>query len=239
MNPFIALVAALAGYLLGSISFARVIVRLVAPGQELTGIEMDIPGVPEHIHVDAISGTAVATTLGGKWGGATALLDILKAVIPTLVFRLLYPDQTYHLVAATMALVGHNWPVYHQFKGGRGLSPMLGGFLVVDWLGTLATNLIALVLGLALKSVLLAYLGGTWIMIPWLWIRTRGDPAYVVYAFAVNVIMALAMIPDIRGIVDRKRRGIVGSFATSMDATPMGRGIKKMGKWFGMMNDEL
>ena len=87
MNPLIALFAAVTGYLLGSISFARVIVRLVAPGQELTGIEMEIADAKEPVHVEAYSGTAVAQMLGDKWGGMTALLDILKAAVPTLVSR--------------------------------------------------------------------------------------------------------------------------------------------------------
>lgn len=238
MNPLIALISVLVGYLLGSISFARVIVKLVAPDQELTGIEMEIAGAKEQIHVEAFSGTAVASTIGDRWGGTTALLDILKAVVPTLAFRLLYPGQPYHLLAATTALVGHNWPIYHRFKGGRGLSPMLGGFLVVDWLGTLVTNLISLVLGMALKSIPLAYLGGTWLMIPWLWIRTRGDPAHVIYAIGVNLIMAVAMIPEVRDMIDRKRRGVEVDFSGGMDATPMGRGIKKMAGWFGLMKDE-
>jgi glycerol-3-phosphate acyltransferase PlsY len=238
VNLGIAVLAAVIGYLLGSISFARLVVKLVAPDQELTGIEMEIVDAKEPVHVEAFSGTAVASMLGDKWGGITALFDILKAAVPTLVFRLLYPDQPYHLLAATLAVVGHNWPIYYRFKGGRGLSPMLGGFLVVDWLGTLATNLIALVLGLALKSILLAYMGGTWLMIAWLWVRTRGDAAYIVYAIAVNVMMSLAMIPDIRDMIDRRRRGVAGSFEGGMDATPMGRGIKKMANWFGMMKDE-
>jgi hypothetical protein len=115
---------------------------------------------------------------------------------------------------------------------------MLGGFLVVDWLGTLVTSLIALVLGMAVKSILLAYMGGTWLMIPWLWIRMRGDPAYVIYAVVVNVVVALGMIPDIRTMVDRRRRGVSGSFAGAMDVTPMGRGIKKMANRLGLMKDE-
>jgi glycerol-3-phosphate acyltransferase PlsY len=238
MDLFIALLAALAGYLLGSISFARVIVRLVAPDQEITGIKMNLQGTQETVELAAIAGTTVAAMLGDKWGGITALLDILKAVIPTLVFRLLYPDQIYHLLAATTALVGHNWPVYHRFKGGRGLSPMLGGFLVVDWLGALITNLIALVLGLARKSIALAYLGGTWLMIPWLWIRTRGDPAHVIYVIGVNLIMVLAMTREIRAKIDRRRRGISLDYKQGMAATPMGRGIKRIAKSFGMAEDE-
>jgi glycerol-3-phosphate acyltransferase PlsY len=243
MNLMIALLAALVGYLLGSISFARLVVKLVAPGKQLDGFRMDVSDAKEPVDVEAFSGTAVAMMLGDKYGGITALLDILKAALPTLAFRLIYPGQTYHLVVATMAVVGHNWPLYYRFKGGRGLSPMIGGFLVVDWLGTLVTSLVALALGIAVKSVLLAYMGGTWLMIPWLWIRSQVQSdgqslAYVIYAVVVNLLMSLAMVPDVRNMIDSRRRGVSGSFAASMEVIPMGRGIKRLAGWFGLMQDE-
>ena len=93
-------------------------------------------------------------------------------------------------------------------------------------------------MGMALKSVLLAYTGGTWLMIVWLWIRTRGDPAYVIYAIAANLIMALAMIPDVRNIIDRRRRGVSGSYAGAMEVTPMGRGITKLARRLGLMQEK-
>ena len=86
MNPLIVLLAAVAGYLLGSISFARIVVKLVAPGEEIQGIKMDIPDAKEPVEVSAVAGTAVAMKLGDRYGGMTALLDILKAVVPTLAF---------------------------------------------------------------------------------------------------------------------------------------------------------
>jgi glycerol-3-phosphate acyltransferase PlsY len=235
-DPWIALLAAVAGYLCGSISFARIIVRLVAD-QEITGMEFDIQGSKEMVRIDAVSGTAVSVKLGGKWGGITALLDILKAAIPTLVFGLLYPGTPYHLLTATMALVGHNWPLYHRFKGGRGISPLIGGFLVVDWLGTLVTNIVGMIFGLVvLRNVLASYMLGLWLMIPWLWFRTR-DPFYVIYAVVVNLLFVVAMIPDIRGMIDRKQRGIEMDMVEAMDMMPMGRGIKKMANRLGLMRD--
>lgn len=235
MNLWIVVLAAVVGYLLGSISFARIIYRLVAPGEELTGMELDIEGSDEQIHVSAVSGTAVSTKLGGKWGGVTALLDILKALFPTLVFRLVYPGMPYHLVAATMALIGHNWPLYYRFKGGRGLSPLIGGFLAVDWLGTLVTNVLGMAFSLiVLKNVVLSYMLGIWLMIPWLWFRTK-DVYTVIYAVAVNVLFVLAMIPEFRGMIDRKRRGIEIDLSRSMEMTPMGRGIQKMANKMGRL----
>lgn len=236
MNWSVALLAAAVGYLLGSISWARVIMRFAAPEEELTGMELDT-GSPEAFHVSTVGGTAISVKLGAKYGGLTAILDILKALLPTVAFRLAYPDQPYHLLTATLALVGHNWPLYHGFKGGRGLSPMLGGFFAVDWLGTLLTNVVAMILGLGvLRSVLVTYTAGTWLMVPWLWFRTN-DWRYVVYALVVNLLFVVAMIPEVRMMRDRRRRGVQGDFAGSMEAIPMGRMIKQVGARLGLYKE--
>jgi glycerol-3-phosphate acyltransferase PlsY len=236
MDPQIALLAAVVGYLLGSISFARIIMKLVAPEEELTGMELDTEA-GETFRVQAVGGTAVSLKLGAKYGVITALLDILKVVFPTLALKLLYPGMPYYLISATMGLVGHNWPLYYRFKGGRGISAMYGGFLVVDWVGTLVTAVVGMFLGLVVfRNVLLSYLLGPWLMIPWLWFRTR-DPWQVAYAMLVNLLFVLAMIPEIKKMRDLRRRGIQGDMAASLEATPMGHGIKKIADRLGLLQD--
>jgi glycerol-3-phosphate acyltransferase PlsY len=232
----ILLLAVIVGYLFGSISFARVINRLVAPEQEITGMELDT-GSTEKIRVETVSGTSISMKLGAKYGGITAILDILKVAIPTLAFKLGYREAPYFLATAAMGLIGHNWPLYHRFKGGRGLSAIYGGFLVIDWVGSLVTSFAGMFLGLAvLRNVLVSYLAGLWLMIPWLWFRTR-DLAHLAYAIFVNVIFVLAMIPEFRMIRDLKQRGTEGDFAEAMESTPMGRMIKKMANRVGLLRD--
>ena len=51
-------------------------------------------------------------------------------------------------------------------------------------------------------------------------------------------IFFLALVPEARAARDRKSRGGEIDFATGMDATPMGRGIKRIAGWFGLMQDE-
>jgi glycerol-3-phosphate acyltransferase PlsY len=237
MDWQILLLAAIVGYLFGSISFARVINRIVAPEQEITGMELDT-GSTEKMWVEAVSGTSISMKLGAKYGGITAVLDILKVAIPTLAFKLGYRDGSYFLATAAMGLIGHNWPLYHRFKGGRGLSAIYGGFLVIDWIGSLVTSFAGMFLGIVvLRNVLVSYLAGLWLMIPWVWFRTR-DLAHLIYVVFVNVIFVVAMIPEIRNIRDRRRRGVQGDFAGAMEATPMARGIKRIANRFGLLQDE-
>lgn len=238
MDPLIALLAAAVGYLLGSISFARIVTRLFAPSVDIgQGIEIDIAGTEEKLQVRAIAGTAVASQLGEKYGCLTAILDMAKVAIPTLTLKFVYPETSYFLVCAAMGLVGHNWPIYYRFRGGRGLSAIYGGFLVVDWIGTLVTAVVAMILGLSvLRSVLVAYTGGMWLMVPWLWFRSH-DPAYVVYALFVNVIYWIAMMPEIKAMSELRRRGIKSDFESDMLSTPMGRGIYRMASKLGVREE--
>lgn len=227
MNWYLVLLAGAIGYLAGSLSFARIMVRLVAPGQQITG--MDVGPAGQEMHVSAVSGTAVSIKLGPKYGMLTALLDILKVALPTLAFKLLYPGQPYFLVTAALGIVGHDWPLYYRFQGGRGLSAIYGGFLVVDFIGTLVTAIAGMFVGLALKKIVLSYLLGLWLLIPWVWFRTH-DPARLAYLVWANVLFVLAMIPEIREIQKRQREGTAQEFTDAMEATPMGKMIKRMGQ---------
>ena len=70
--------AALAGYLVGSISFARVVGRIVLPGQDLSAatLQYDESGA---IEVEGVSATSVSVRAGRRWGLLVSLLDIAKA----------------------------------------------------------------------------------------------------------------------------------------------------------------
>ncbi len=96
----------------------------------------------------AISATSVRHQLGTRYGCLTAILDILKGLLPTLAFRLWQPDAPYYLITAAMTTLGHNYPLYHGFKGGRGLSTIMGGLFVLDWAGVLLTNIAGTLLGM-------------------------------------------------------------------------------------------
>ncbi|MGD8398622.1 MAG: glycerol-3-phosphate acyltransferase [Anaerolineae bacterium] len=206
MDLLIALLAITAGYLAGSISFARLVTRLFAPEQDISRIEIEVPDSEERFESGAISATSVRLHLGPRYGCLTSILDILKATIPTLAFKLWQPEAPYYLLAAGMAAIGHNWPIYYRFKGGRGMSPIMGGMLVVDPLGVVVTNLLGLLSDLAIKSTLVS--SGVWLvlMIPWLWLRDRGGPE-MVYAVAMTILFWGAMIPEWRELLRLRREG--------------------------------
>ena len=139
MNLGLAAALALAGYLVGAISFARIVGRRIAPDEDLSKNTLNLPG-DATIEYGGVSATSIAIRGGPKWGSFTGLLDMAKAFVPTLVVRLIWPDESYHLVVAVATIVGHNYPVYHRFKGGRGQTPIYGSLLAIDWIAVPITD---------------------------------------------------------------------------------------------------
>jgi glycerol-3-phosphate acyltransferase PlsY len=238
MDLLIALLAAIVGYLCGSISFARLITRIVAPETDVTKTEIKVADSEEKITMGAVSATSVSMHIGARFGFITVVLDMLKIAVPALVFKHVYPDTSYFLITATAGMIGHIWPLYHSFRGGRGLSAVYGGMFAIDWIGVFATSLVGMFLGIfVLRDVLVAYMGGLWLIIPWLWFRTH-DLGHLAYALAVNIIFGLAMIPEIRQYIKFKREGKGADISQTMQYTGMGRGIYKMARRFGVLKDQ-
>jgi hypothetical protein len=115
---------------------------------------------------------------------------------------------------------------------------MYGGFLAVDPVGALVAAFAGMFLGLVVvRNVLLSYLAGPWLLVPWFWFRTH-DPVYVAYAIVVNAIFVLAMIPELRTVWSNRRRGVESNMAADMEATPMGSMIRKMGLRLKLFRNE-
>jgi len=206
MSLPIALIAGVTGYLIGSISFARLLVSVLAPGVDVSKIEHNVEGSSEVFESGSISATAVRFQLGPRYGCLVAILDILKTLVPTLLFKLWKPDAPYYLVTATLSIIGHNYPLYYGFRGGRGLSTVYGGFLVLDWVGVVVTNTVGMLVAGLLGQVLLMRWAGLLLMIPWIWFRTR-DAAKLGYVLLANAMFWLAMWPELRQYLRLRREG--------------------------------
>lgn len=233
MEVEIAVVSLLFGYLFGSISVSRIITRIYAPNADLTKVRMKDRGTGEDYHLTNVGATTASILLGPKIGGLIGILDIIKGAIPPLTVRVLFPEQPYFLFAGLAVVAGHIWTLYHRFRGGGGISPALGALLVVDPLGMLLANVIAMFLGFVVfREFLIALTAGTWLMIPWLWLRT-GRWEWVVFALLINVMLVVATIPDIRRYVNARRLGAV-TMEDAMQDIPMGRMMNRMMERWGL-----
>ena len=78
--------------------------------------------------------TGVSNTLrtgGIRVAGLVLLLDLTKGILAVLMARALVGDPTAEVAAGLLALVGHNWPVFLGFRGGRGIAPGLGALVIM------------------------------------------------------------------------------------------------------------
>ncbi|MFT7414106.1 MAG: glycerol-3-phosphate acyltransferase PlsY [Methylophagaceae bacterium] len=115
--PLIVLVAA---YLIGSLSSAILLCKLA--------------GLPDPRSQG--SGNPGATNVlrfGGKKLAATVLIiDVLKGVLPVVIARYVDLEITWLTATAFAAFIGHLYPVFFGFKGGKGVATALGGFLALS-----------------------------------------------------------------------------------------------------------
>lgn len=213
MTSWIALLAAGSGYLAGSIPFAILVIRVFGKGQKLRETRLPVRGTDDVLRSNAVSATPVRLQLGSRFGCLTSILDMAKAAAVTLAFRLAYPDAPYFLIASGFAVVGHIWPVFHGFRGGRGQSPVIGSLFVVDWATPLIVYPFAQVLGLVTRSR--AYAGRFAPMLiasAWLYARFQ-DPCFVYYSLGLFVVRTLAMRDEILQYARIRRSGGLQSLA--------------------------
>ncbi len=156
----LALALVLAAYLAGSVSTAVIVSKSMGlPDPRSSG-----SGNP---------GATNVLRLGGKKAAVATLLgDVLKGLLPVLVARLIGLDQTGVALVGLAAFLGHIFPVFFGFRGGKGvatalgvliaLSPAAAGIAALTWLATAAlfriSSLAALVTAV-LAPVYLALLG--------------------------------------------------------------------------------
>jgi glycerol-3-phosphate acyltransferase PlsY len=205
MDWRIAVVAGVVGYLCGSISWARLIVRLRKPEADITRIEVPLASGEVFVS-NSVSASAVRLTLGPRFGVLTAVLDMAKVAIPTLAFRLWAPDQPYFLIVAAAGLVGHDLPLFHGFLGGRGESPIYGGLLVIDPVAVVGTTVLGALTGFIVGNILVLRWAGMVLLIPWLWFAT-GSPWYLAYILFVVGWYLLAMRPELRQYAEMRTTG--------------------------------
>lgn len=115
------------GYLLGSVSFAVLLVRAVA-GKDIRSEGSGNAGA-----------TNVLRAYGKKLALLVALLDVAKGTAAVLLVRLVTADPFWGAAAGVAAVLGHVFPVFYGFRGGKGVATAVGVFLVLAPLALLCS----------------------------------------------------------------------------------------------------
>lgn len=208
MTPFgMYSLIAIAGYLIGSISFARLVFARLRPGGTPDAIRTPTTDGQAELVSHAVGATNVMIAFGPRWGGLVSALDALKALVPTLLLRLFFPGEIYQLVVAVAVLVGHLWPVWYRFSGGGGNSSIMGMLLAISPLGLLITHAGGMIIGRF--APMLAFIGGVALTIPWFVFRDGLGSPEVVFALIITLLYLMAEIPEVIQMRELSRGGHV------------------------------
>ena len=135
MAVFTFIVSVLFAYLLGSVSFSYIAGKMVA------GVDIRQHG----------SGNAGATNtlrvIGVKWGLIVLLADVVKGVLAVAFAHLITGGSLVAMTfAGLFAIIGHNWPIYYGFRGGKGVATTIGVLFTLGFMPALYAGLVGLVL---------------------------------------------------------------------------------------------
>jgi glycerol-3-phosphate acyltransferase PlsY len=146
----------LAAYLLGAVPSGYLVARA-------RGVDIRTVGSRN------IGATNVFRCVGKGWGIFTFILDVLKGFVPAFFFPMILvkagaaPEGVLTalpgLVFMVLAIVGHNWPVYLGFKGGKGMATSAGGLLGVAPAGVGVGLVVWILLFVTVRYVSVASIG--------------------------------------------------------------------------------
>jgi glycerol-3-phosphate acyltransferase PlsY len=120
------LILVLLSYLLGSLPTALLVVRL------MTGEDVRRKGSGN------IGGTNALRAAGWKAGVAVTLIDVGKGALAVILMRRFNPESGWVAAAMMAVVVGHCYPVWLKFRGGKGVAAGFGAFVVIAPLSALA-----------------------------------------------------------------------------------------------------
>jgi len=172
------LIFTIAGYLLGSVSSAVVVSRLM----NLPDPRSEGSGNPGATNVLRLGNKAAA--------GLTLAGDILKGALPVLVCRWLVDDSLTVALAGAGAFFGHLFPLFFGFKGGKGVATALGVFAAVSLSVAGGLALTWLVVALVFRYSSLAALVSAVSAPAWAWL-ILSDPVYTGLAALLALMLAL------------------------------------------------
>jgi len=129
------IISFLISYLLGSIPFGKIVTKL------LTGKDITKTGSQN------IGATNVYRSVSKKAGLSVLILDGIKPIIALVIISYFFNDfyQNYKFLCFFITIVGHIFPIWLMFKGGKGVACFFGGFLIISPIPTLISMVVWMV----------------------------------------------------------------------------------------------
>ncbi|MDI3534315.1 MAG: acyl phosphate:glycerol-3-phosphate acyltransferase [Thermosediminibacterales bacterium] len=167
----------IASYLLGSISFSYIIVKL--------WMNIDI----RNYGSGNAGATNVLRVLGKKAAAAVLFLDMLKGFIAVVIGNQI-GGENISLICGIAVVLGHNWPVFFKFKGGKGIATSIGVVLAISPLIMLYLILIAVVIIYFTRYVSLASITGA-LIYPLLVLLFKMPKEYIIFSLILSILAVI------------------------------------------------
>jgi glycerol-3-phosphate acyltransferase PlsY len=176
------------GYLLGSIPTAYIVSR-VRKGIDIRDIGSRNMGAAN-----------VMREIGTHEGVFVGLFDVAKGAGAVLVAQALNVSELWVFGAGFAALVGHNFPVFAGFRGGRGSAAIVGIFLVLAPKAMLVTLAVVAIPFFTTRKFMAAMLIGFGLLPLFAWLF-EGSLSLVRYALAIDLFMLIRNLPDLKQVL--------------------------------------
>ena len=162
LELFTVISLALGAYILGSVPTAYILVRSVK-GEDIRDVGSR--------NVGALN---VYRQVGAGAGLAVLLVDTAKGVVAVAGLRLMDLDDWVLFITTPLVVAGHNWPVFLNFRGGKGAAAIFGiSLVIVPWLTVITAGPSILVM-LLLRNVVLGAALGFILLNILLWVTGQG-----------------------------------------------------------------
>lgn len=187
-------VIVIAAYLLGSISFAVLVVRAK------TGRDIRSEG----------SGNAGATNVLRSYGKKLALLvafaDVAKGAAAVFLMRLVTADPRWAAAAGFAAILGHVFPVFYGFRGGKGVATAVGAFLALSPLALLVCLAVFLAIVAATRYVSLGSVVALALLPPVAGLFFHAPRAVVTVAGLTAILILVKHLPNLKRLARGEER---------------------------------
>jgi glycerol-3-phosphate acyltransferase PlsY len=205
VNLLLSVLVILAAYLMGSIPMGMMLVR-AATGKDIREIGSGRTG-----------GTNVLRAAGSQIALVVVLLDVVKGLLPVLLARIVVGSPVVEALAGLFAVVGHNYSIFINFRGGAGTMTTIGGALGLwPWSGVIVTAVGALIVKItrqaSVGSIAVALLvPAVFALRAW----TVDAPwVYLIHGLGTAALTLWSLRPNIKRLLEGNERSV--SFSNSV-----------------------
>jgi len=167
----------IASYIIGSVPFGYILTKKIR--------NADI----RNYGSGNIGATNVLRVIGWKAALPVSILDVLKGVIAVLLAKAASDLPVLYLGAGLMAMIGHSFPIFLGFKGGKAVATALGALVVISGWITLIVVTLAGIIVYTSRYVSLGSIVGT-ISVPFLFWVFGYDPNHIIFGVGMAILVA-------------------------------------------------